>query len=258
MSVRRSQRTQCHAVGIFLLAAFVTVAFAGPARAQSSSASFDQANRAFSQGRYAEAAADFEAIARSRGWSAALLYDLANAYAQQGKVGQSILSYERARVLAPRDADIAANLAYVRAKAGLSIPTWPWYERLARSLTPTTWTLLAVVGFCLAGVGFVAARRWRRQRLVYAAAFAALLGVTAVSASVILEMDLNHAVVVERKSAPVRVSPFDTSASEVALSEGEDVSILGRHGDFVRVRDGNGRSGWVQSGAVQPVFPRRS
>lgn len=258
MSLRQSPKTRYFAIGLSLLVALITVALAGLARAGSPGVSFDEANRSYSQGRYADAAADFAAIARSRGWSAPLLYDLANAYAEEGKVGQSILSYERAQVLAPRDADIAANLAYVRAKAGLPIRAWPWYERLARQLGPTTWTLLAVVGFCLAGVGFVAMRRWRRHRLVYVAALGALMGVTAASATVVLDRDLDHAVVVERKSAPVRVSPFDTAVSEVALSEGEDVSVIGRHGDFVRVRDGNGRTGWVQFSAVQPVVPRRS
>jgi SH3-like domain-containing protein len=96
------------------------------------------------------------------------------------------------------------------------------------------------------------------RRLLHVAAFATLIGVTTVAAAIVLDRDLDHAVVVERKTAPVRVSPFDTAASEVALSEGEEVSIIGRHGDFVRVRDGQGRRGWVQSSAVQFVVPRRS
>jgi SH3-like domain-containing protein len=89
-------------------------------------------------------------------------------------------------------------------------------------------------------------------------ALAALVGVMSVAAMVVLDRDLNHAVVVESKSAPVRVSPFDTAASETTVSEGQDVSIIGHHGDFLRVRDGQGRTGWVQSTAVQPVVPRQS
>jgi len=63
-----------------------------------------------------------------------------------------------------------------------------------------------------------------------------------VAAMVVLDRNLNHAVVVETKSAPVRVSPFDTAASETTVSEGQDVSIIGHHGDFLRVRDGQGRT----------------
>jgi SH3-like domain-containing protein len=243
---------------ICLLATIVTVAFASQARAETSNPTFDEANRLASEGRYADAAAAYETLARKHGWSAPLLYDLGNAYAQGGNVGRSVLSYERAHVLAPRDPDIAANLAYVRATAGLPIPVRPWYEALARLFTPTTWTLFAVLTLWLAGAGLVATRRWRSRRLIYVAAAAALVGVMSVAATVVLDRDLNHAVVVERKSAPVRVSPFDTAASETTVSEGQDVSIIAHHGDFLRVRDGQGRTGWVQSTAVQPVVPRQS
>jgi hypothetical protein len=244
--------------GITLLAAILVVGAASPARAESRAASFDEANRSYSEGHYADSVADFETLARSHGVSAPLLYDLANAYAQEGNVGLSVLNYERAQVLAPRDPDIVANLDYVRAKAGLPAPVQPWYQRFARTFALTTWTLFAASGFWLACVAFLAGRKWRVRRLFHAAAFAVLVGMSAVAAAVVLDRDLNHAVVLESKTAPVRVSPFDTAASEVALSEGEEVSIIGRHGDFVRVRDGQGRTGWVQSAAVQFVVPRRS
>ncbi len=244
--------------GSFLLAAAVVLSVASPARAESGGPSFDEANRAYSGGHYADAVADFDTLARSHGWSAPLLYDLANAYAQEGNVGLAVLNYERAQVLAPRDPDIAANLAYVRAKAGLPAPMQPWYQRLARTFSLTTWTLLALSGFWLACVAFLAGRKWRMRRLVHAGVFAALVGVSTLAAAVVLDRDLDHAVVVERKTAPVRVSPFDSAASEAVLSEGEEISIIGHHGDFLRVRDGQGRRGWVQSAAVQLVVPRRS
>lgn len=243
---------------ICLLAIIVTVAFASQARADTSNPTFDEANRLASEGRYADAAVAYETLARTRGWSAPLLYDLGNAYAQGGDVGRSVLNYERAHVLAPRDPDIAANLAYVRTTAGLPIPVLPWYQTVARFFTPTTWTLLAVLSLWLAGAGLAATRRWRSRRLIYVAAVAALVGVIGVANTLVLDRDLNHAVVVEKKSAPVRVSPFDTAASETTLSEGQDVSIIGHHGDFLLVRDGQGRTGWVQSTAVQPVVPRQS
>lgn len=258
MTSARSSMPRWLNPGISVLAAILSLGVAGPARAGSRGASFDEANRSYSEGHYADAVTDFETLARSHGWSAPLLYDLANAYAQEGNVGLSVLNYERAQVLAPRDPDIVANLAYVRAKAGLPAPVQPWYQRFARTFSMTTWTLFAVSGFWLACVAFLARRKWRVRRLLHVAAFATLIGVTTVAAAIVLDRDLDHAVVVERKTAPVRVSPFDTAASEVALSEGEEVSIIGRHGDFVRVRDGQGRRGWVQSSAVQFVVPRRS
>ncbi|HEY5281918.1 MAG TPA: hypothetical protein VIM14_03925, partial [Polyangia bacterium] len=171
--------------GISLLSAILGLAVAGPARAESRSASFDDANRYYSEGHYADAVTDFETLARSHGWSAPLLYDLANAYAQEGKVGLSVLNYERAQALAPRDPDISANLAYVRAKAGLPAPVQSWYQRFARTFSLTSWTLFAVFGFWLASMAFLAGRKWRVRRLFHAAAIAALVGVSITAGAVI-------------------------------------------------------------------------
>jgi hypothetical protein len=57
-----------------------------------------------------------QAQARSAqaGYSAADLYNAANAYARAGKPGMAVLHYERARLLAPNDPDIEANLRLVR------------------------------------------------------------------------------------------------------------------------------------------------
>jgi len=194
---------------------------------------------------------------RASRWSAPLLYDLANAYAQEGNVGRSVLNYEPLTCWRHVIPTIAANLAYVRATAGLPIPVRPWHQTVARFFTPTTWTLLAVLSLWLSGAGLVATRRWRSRRLVYATAVAALVGVMSVAAMVVLDRNLNHAVVVETKSAPVRVSPFDTAASETTVSEGRMVHHRASRRLPARAR-WPGTHGLGTSTAVQPVVPRQS
>jgi tetratricopeptide (TPR) repeat protein len=200
--------------------AIFSIALVGPARAQapsaapSTSARFEQANRAFAEGHYAAAVAGFEGLARTRGWSAPLLYDLGNAYAQEGHVGRSILSYERARVLAPRDADITANLAYVRARAGLPSPSPTWYQVVVSRLSPTAWTWFAAGSLWLVGLCLMSARKWHLRGLGYAAVVTFLLTATSVAGVVVSARAANRAVVVESKSAPVRVSPFDSATSD--------------------------------------------
>jgi len=243
---------------ILARAAIIVAVLAGPARAAATTASFDDANRAYAEGHYGTAITDFESLVRARGWSAPLLYDLGNAYAQAGRIGPAVLSYERARVLAPRNADVAANLAYVRAHAGLPSHPAAWYQIASGYLSVTGWTWLAVIALWLAAASLLAARRWHWRRLVHVGVVALLLGVAGVSAIAVSEQGLNRAVVVANKSAAVRVSPFDGALSESSLSEGEVVAVLGRHGDFVHVRDSRGRAGWVQSSTVQAIVPRTS
>src|SRR3984893_18178317 len=69
-------------------------------------------------------------------------YNLANSSARAGKPGLAVLNYEPPLLLAPDDADINANLEYVRASA--HVPTEPRtrFARIAQAANPTlaAWT----------------------------------------------------------------------------------------------------------------------
>jgi tetratricopeptide (TPR) repeat protein len=197
-------------------------------------------------------------VIRERGFSPALLYDLANSYQRQGSTGRAILNYRRAQLLAPRDRDVAANLATARAASGLPAPALPAYRAVAQLLSATTWTWLAAGGLWLAAAALgVAAlqRRWRR--LLHPLAAAALLGgASAVAASALLGPVDAHGVIVAQKSAPLRLAPFDAAEVQWSLPEGEEVALGQRHGDFVQARDGEGHAGWLKSILVEPLIPR--
>src|SRR4029077_14462070 len=89
----------------------------------------------------------------SDGYSAAGLYNLGNSYARAGKPGMAVLNYERARLLAPDDADVEANLQFVRSSAHLPAESRTRFERFATAASPfvLAWVGLAgliVVGAC--------------------------------------------------------------------------------------------------------------
>src|SRR5216684_1133792 len=91
-------------------------------------------------------------------FSADGLYNLANSYARAGKPGLAVLNYERAWLLAPDDADINANLEYVRASA--HVPTEPRtrFARIAQAVNPTSAAWIGVLGIALVGVGLLASK----------------------------------------------------------------------------------------------------
>src|SRR5262245_7832761 len=76
---------------------------------------------AYNEGNRLYAARDYDGAARAyqqalaTGPNAAAQFNLGNALFKSGHIGQAILNYRRARYLAPRDRDIAANLAFARA-----------------------------------------------------------------------------------------------------------------------------------------------
>ena len=66
------------------------------------------------KGKFADAAADYENILQTGGQSPALLFNDGNAEFKAGHLGKAIAAYRQAELLAPRDAELRANLAFVR------------------------------------------------------------------------------------------------------------------------------------------------
>src|SRR2546423_7921623 len=89
-------------------------------------------------------------------YSADTLYNLANSYARAGRPGLAVLNYDRASVLAPADADINANLEYVRISAHVPTESRTGFARIAQAVSPTLAARIGVLGIVLVGVGLLA------------------------------------------------------------------------------------------------------
>ncbi len=201
--------------------------------------------------------ADTAAPTGHTGYSAAALYNLGNAYARAGKPGPAVLNYERARLLAPNDPDIEANLRYVRQSSHLPLEPKSAVERALTFAHSTTLAWLGVAGLFLIGsallVGQVRpAHRGLRRSLVLAGTL--MLG-AAVGNAIILWPMVHEAVIITA-ATPARVSPVPMGDPLFTLGEAETVRMTAEHEDFVLVQTRAGRSGWVSRANLAPVVPR--
>ena len=192
-------------------------------------------------------------------YSADNLYNLANSYARAGKPGLAVLNYERASMLAPDDADINANLEYVRASA--HVPTEPRtpFARIAQAVNPTLAAWIGVLGIVLAGVGLLARTLAPRFQWLWTGGI--LLGVTLVALTVSNAMLLwprMHEAVVLINQTPARVSPVPMGDTAFVLREAETVTMTAEHEDFILIRTRGGLSGWVARGNLGTVVPQVS
>jgi len=154
------------------------------------------------------------------------LFNQANADAPAGKPGLAILDYSRAQLLAPSDADIAANLHFVRAKAGLPDPP---ESCLVRSLTyarPNTLAQVGCFGLLLAGISTFLVRLYPQRRLAFRSLtfVGALLIATATSNAIVMWPRAHEAVVIHRE-APAITTPVLAAEPLFKLQEGETVSV---------------------------------
>lgn len=224
----------------------------------SGAASFDEANRAFAGSHFDEAAQKLEAVISARGYSAPVLFNLGNAYLCAGKTGLAILDYQRARLLAPRDPDIAANLNAARNAAGIEVANVPWYGAFSHALSPDAWAWLAssaLFGLCAA---LLATAFWPYARLAsrFAAVGCAVVLAAAVGAVVLRAPQLDEAVVTT-KNGVARISPFASAATAFPLNEGQTVAINSSHAGFALVTTADGRRGWVAASDFAPLIPTR-
>lgn len=230
--------------------------FAGTAAAAPPPATQDPyvvATSAAARGEHATAAAQFERAIAEDGWSANALLGLGNAYASLGDHGRAILAYERARVLAPRDAAIATNLREVRESAGLVVAAPSAVDRVVDSLSASHWAWIAVGGLALACAGTVlGAWSRRRRRLAWVAGITgSVIAIGAAGIARAAAPDPATAVVLETERA--RIAPFAAAETVFTAPAGELVHIEDRRGEHVYIRIDDERAGWLPSNAVERI-----
>ena len=196
--------------------------------------------------------------AAATGYSAAALYNSANAYARANKPGLAVLNYERASLLAPDDPDIDANLRFVRESSHVAPEPRRWIDRLVTVARPAVVAWIGVAGVVTMGAGLLAGLlaphrcRSRRAAMILGAI---LVGFT-LGNGLVLWPRL-HAAVILAAATPARASPVPMGDSLFVLPEAETVSITAEHDDFVLVRTRTGQTGWVSRANLAPVVPPR-
>jgi Tetratricopeptide repeat/Bacterial SH3 domain len=150
---------------VWVLAAITGALGAGASADMESAASiFARANAAYEAGDYSSAIGDYTRVVESGVAAPELFYNLGNACHKEGDLGRAVLWYERARRLAPRDADLRENLALTRSllRDKQLIPTEPRWRRILLSWHRDTTTAESVAAasvlyvlVCLMGVWFV-------------------------------------------------------------------------------------------------------
>jgi tetratricopeptide (TPR) repeat protein len=215
---------------------------------------FQQGNEAYSRGDYEQAIAHYEELSAAAGLSPGVLYNLANSYAQAGKIGRAVLNYERALRLDPADSDIAGNLELLRKESSLFSSEAEGADRLFHFLSLNQWAMLGflvLVGFTLFQTATIKYRLAGRTSIGVKIVCTLLLSL-AVTGTIISYQHFKPAVVIAA-DARLLISPFASATSVGAIQEGRLVYPQKNHGPFTYVRDESNRQGWILSTDIEIV-----
>jgi tetratricopeptide (TPR) repeat protein len=225
------------------------------ASAETPTAALAAAGTAYEQGRLNDALARYEQLVSGGAMDATLCYNLGNTQWRLGRRGLAIMWWERARRLAPRDADIRFNLALARSSLQDEEPSV--WESLDRILTPDELAVLLTVLVWLLGIltGVALWRdlpwpRWRRPVLL-----AAPLLVLAATWLALRAHDLNHPWgVVVAPTVEIRSGPGDQFPVGYTAPEGQRTLILSRRPGWIEIGvPSKSLKGWVVDSSIAAI-----
>ncbi len=245
-------RSACFNVIAVLFFACALIGNAAPA------GSFDNANKLYAEGKYAEAAAEYQSILASGHGSAAIYFNLGNAFFKANQLGRAIAAYRQAEQFAPRDPDLRANLQFARNQVqGPTLARAVWQRWLGK-LSLNEWTVLTagVVWAWLLMLTTTQLRpQWKpllRSYLLVVGIAAALL--VAVFVIAFLQNRLAQGAIVVTRDATVRLSPSEMASTAFTAHDGAELEVLDRKDEWLQVRADPRRTGWVKRDQIV-TFP---
>ncbi|HEV2691531.1 MAG TPA: tetratricopeptide repeat protein [Verrucomicrobiae bacterium] len=219
--------------------------------AADTAADFAAANKLYAEGKFADSAAAYETILKTGAQSPALLFNAGNAEFKAGHLGKAIAAYRQAEQLEPRDAELRANLAFVRNQVQGAAGRESRWQNWVGSLTLNEGAVLTAV-FFWALLGLLTLRQIRPALAPKLRSATQWILVLAIFSGVVLALQAaNHfqaavAVVTSAETA-ARSGPFDDAQSSFTAHDGAELRVLDRHDNWFQVVNGAGKSGWLNT-----------
>ena len=241
-----------------LFAIFSALVFAGNIFSADVPADFSAANKLYAEGKFSDAAKAYETILQSGAQSPALLFNYGNVEFKSGNLGKAIAAFRRAELLAPRDSEIRANLAFVRNQVQGATVRESFWQNWLGNLSLNEWTVFAAIAFWLTFLLLAAkqirpalATKLKNATWIFAAL--TLFAVTLLGVQAANHFSKQTAFVISAQ-AMARSGPFDDAQSAFTTHDGAELSVLDRRDDWVQVADSSGKTGWLPTKQVE-VLP---
>jgi len=246
---------------IILLVVFPVLLFAQ----ENNKTLWEKANKEYASEEYQKAIASYSLILESGQESAKLYFNLGNAYYKTGDVNHAILNYERAKLLAPQDEDIAFNLKIanqfvVTKTEDLPLPFFVcWRNGIINKYKADTWAHISVVAFIVLLVllgGFFFGRRGTTKRFAFWLGILALL-ISGFSFSFAARQKKNveshgHAIVFCPR-VTVKSSPSEAGTDLFLIYEGLKVRVIKSRGKWEEIRLSDGNQGWLRDSCIVKI-----
>lgn len=226
---------------------------------------FEQGNKQYADGQFQEAIDTYRKVLDKDLESAAVYYNLANAHYKLNNVAPSIYYYEKAKQLAPADADIRNNAAFAEKMKIDAIQPLPentfkkWFSNVLNLLTTDGWAYTTVVFiglFVFLFLGYYFSYQAVKKRAFFVSSFVSLIlaGLAIVFAyNAFAKASTDNPAIVFATESQVKSEPNLASSEAFVLHEGTKVMILETVNNWKRISLADGKSGWIPATDIRAL-----
>lgn len=223
---------------------------------------FYTANTLYEQEKYKEAIDKYEEILKEGYASGSLYYNLGNCYFKLGMLGKTILYYERAKRLMPRDPELIFNYNYVCSllEDKIETPRKNWIIKkldfIIYLLSLGRWiglTAIIWLVFILSAITAVYFTSFRKVFKYIGIISVILLCIGLTNIAILYRETQSPQAIVLSKEIPVRYGPGEGEVEAFILHEGTKASIKKTNGEWTQIKLPDGKSGWLPQGAVEKI-----
>ena len=220
-----------------------------------------EANKALIAENYDDAIVKYESILKDGYESAELYYNLGNAYYRSEQLGKSIWAYSNALVIAPRNRDVAHNLAIANAQIvdRIEMPKsfiFITFYRLFKSIMTTyEWILIGSflifiksIHFSVMKFGLFGGKMYKMTSTIL---ISLIILVHIFSLDSYIDKQRKNSAVVISNNVNAYSGPFYGSSSILfQINEGIKVDISNQQKDWLEIILIDGKKGWIPSESV--------
>lgn len=221
---------------------------------------FFKGNTLYEEGKYDAAISEYAKLLDQGMESGPLYFNIGNCYFKKGQHGKAILYYERANKLIPGDSDLKANYKFALSLIKGNTPeiSRSWFTKVFDILSSLTINGQAVllsslyslsVLLLIAGMFIQTVRKYNR---IFIPVFLIIFLSVAISLYMRVQL-VNHEAVVIAENTEVRFEPLENATKHFTLYEGLKVQVLEHKKDWVKIKRGDGKVGWIRQQDIEKI-----
>ncbi|MFX0556224.1 SH3 domain-containing protein [Maribacter sp. CXY002] len=231
--------------------------------AQQGDSIFEKATKAYNEGDFSNAVALYHKILEGGEHSAALYFNMGNAYYKLNEIPESIYYFEKSLLLNPNDEEVKQNLSYAQNMTLDAIDTLPqtslsrFYKNITNRFSFEGWAYLSILFLTLFVVLYIAFYYFEhssRKRWAFITSLLFLiLCVVSVVFAFVAQRDYNsdNPAIIFADEIQISAEPNENSQEVFILHAGTKVNVLDQLNAWYRIRLTDGKTGWIPSEALK-------